>query len=360
MAKRDYYEVLGLQKGASAEDIKKAYRKLALKWHPDKWQQASEAEKKTAEQNFKEIGEAYAVLSDDQKRARYDQFGHAGMNGGFGGGGGSTGGFDFNGMDIDPFEIFRQFFGGAAGGRGAGGWSYTTGGRSPFDIFEGFTQAGGSGGGFNPFQQEVKGQDINITLRVSLDDVMNGIEKKVKYKHSVADSTGTVRQTEDVITIRLPKGVMEGQKFMSKGKGNAAPGGRGVPGDLVVNIEEIPHPELLRDHEDLVYNCLISFPTAALGGPVEIPTLNGRVRINVPAGTQPGKMLRLKGKGLPSKDTGLIGDLIVNILVYVPEKLNSDERKAIEKLSNSKNCTPTEENRQSLFSRIKYFFTKQE
>ncbi|MBR5070231.1 MAG: DnaJ domain-containing protein [Bacteroidales bacterium] len=358
MAKRDYYEVLGLQKGASADDIKKAYRKLALKWHPDKWQQASEAEKKTAEQNFKEIGEAYAVLSDEQKRARYDQFGHAGMNGGFGGGGGNAGGYGFDGMDFDPFEIFREFFGGSAKTRTrTGRYTYST-TDNPFGGFGfGF---GGDGSGFNPFQQEVKGQDINITLRVSLDDVMNGVNKQVKIKHSVSDESGTVRQIEEVIPIQLPKGVMEGQKFKAKGKGNAAPGGKGIPGDLIVNIEEIPHPELLRDHEDLVYNCLISFPVAALGGPVEIPTLNGRVRINVPAGTQPGKMLRLKGKGLPSKDTGVIGDLIVNILVYVPEKLNSDERKAIEKLTNSKNCTPTEDNRQSLFSRIKYFFTKQE
>jgi len=197
-------------------------------------------------------------------------------------------------------------------------------------------------------------------LRVSLDDVMSGVDKQVKVKHSVADSTGTVRQVEDIIPIHLPKGVMEGQKFKAKGKGNAAPGGRGISGDLIVNIEEIPHPELLRDHEDLVYNCLISFPTAALGGPVEIPTLNGRVRINIPAGTQPGKMLRLKGKGLPSKDSDAFGDLLVNILVYVPEKLTSDERKAIEKLSNSQNCKPTEEKRKSVFSWIKYFFTKHE
>ena len=230
---------------------------------------------------------------------------------------------------------------------------------NPFSGFEGFGFGNGSEG-FNPFQQAVKGQDINITLRVSLDDVMNGVDKKVKIKHSVADSTGTVRQVEDIIPIHLPKGVMEGQKFMAKGKGNAAPGGKGVPGDLIVNIEEIPHPELLRDQQDLVYNCLISFPTAALGGPVEIPTLNGRVRINVPAGTQPGKILRLKGKGLPSKDTGNIGDLIVNILVFVPEKLSSDEKKAVEKLAKGTNCIPTEENRKSMFSRIKYFFTKQE
>ncbi len=362
MAKRDYYEVLGLQKGATTDEIKRAYRKLAMKWHPDKWTQASAAEQKTAEQNFKEVGEAYAVLSDDQKRARYDQFGHAGMGGGFGGGG-STGGFDFNGADFDPFDIFNAFFGGGArSGRSRNGrttYTYTT-SNNPFGGFGGFSGFGGDGSGFNPFEQEVKGQDLNITLRVSLDDVMNGVDKQVKIKHSVADSTGTVHQVEDIIPIHLPKGVMEGQKFKAKGKGNAAPGGKGIPGDLIVNIEEIPHAELLRDQEDLVYNCLISFPTAALGGPVEIPTLNGRVRINIPAGTQPGKMLRLKGKGLPSKDTGNLGDLIVNILVYVPEKLTSDERKSIEKLSNSQNCKPTEANRQSLFSRIKYFFTKHE
>ncbi len=365
MAKRDYYEVLGLQKGATTDEIKKAYRKQALKWHPDKWSQATEEEQKTAEKNFKEVGEAYAVLSDEQKRARYDQFGHAGVNGNFGGGG-NSGGFDFNGADFDPFDIFNAFFGGGARTsrtrNGRTTYTYTTSGN-PFGRFGGFSGFNGFGGDdsdFNPFQQEVKGQDLNITLRVTLDDVMNGVDKQVKIKHSVADATGNVRQVEDIIPIHLPKGVMEGQKFKAKGKGNAAPGGKGVPGDLIVNIEEIQHPELLRDHEDLVYNCLISFPTAALGGPVEIPTLNGRVRINIAAGTQPGKMLRLKGKGLPSKDTGNLGDLIVNILVYVPEKLTSDERKAIEKLSNGKNCSPTEEKRQSLFSRIKYFFTKQE
>ena len=353
MAKRDYYEVLGLQKGATADEIKKAYRKLAIKWHPDKWQQASEAEQKTAEQNFKEVNEAYAVLSDEQKRARYDQFGHAGMNGGFGGAGGA-GGYDFGGMGFDPFDIFNAFFGTRSAGGGHG---------SPFgngSPFGGIHFDFGNGEGFNPFQQEVKGQDINITLRVSLDDVMNGVDKKVKIRHSVADSTGNVRQVEDIIPIRLPKGVQEGQKFLSKGKGNAAPGGRGVPGDLIVNIEEIPHPELLRDGRDLVYNCVISFPTAALGGPVEIPTLDGRVRINIAPGTQPGKMLRLKGKGLPSKESSVLGDLIINILVYVPEKLTSDDRKAIEKLSSSANCKPTESNRQSMFSRLKYFFTKHE
>lgn len=355
--KRDYYEVLGLQKGASADEIKKAYRKLAMKWHPDKWTQASEAEQKTAEQNFKEVGEAYAVLSDDQKRARYDQFGHAGMSGGGFGGAGGGGGFDFNGAGFDPFDIFNAFFGGGAGGaRGARSrtYTYTTGGNNPFgDFFR------GAGGG-NPFAGMIKGSDVNITLRITLDDVVNGVDRQVRVTHSVADANGNVRQVEESVPVRLPKGVMEGQKFKAKGKGNAAPGGQGEPGDLVINIAEEPHAELLRDHEDLVYNCLISFPTAALGGPVEVPTLNGRVRINIAAGTQSGKMLRLKGKGLPTKDGNGVGDLLVNILVYVPEKLTAEERKAIEQLDKGSNSKPAESKRCSLFANLKYFFTRHE
>lgn len=351
MAKRDYYEVLGLQKGASADEIRRAYRKQAMKWHPDKWTQASEAEQKTAETNFKEVGEAYAVLSDDQKRARYDQFGHAGMSGsGFGGSGG--GGFDFGGAGFDPMDIFNAFFGGGAGGRGGSRtYSFNMGGGNPFGDF--FSGAGGG----NPFQQQVKGQDLNITLRITLDEVMSGVDKQVKIRHSVADASGKISQVEDVIPIHLPKGVMEGQKFKAKGKGNAAPGGQGIPGDLIVNIEEIPHAELLRDHEDLVYNCLISFPTAALGGPVEIPTLNGRVRVNIAAGTQPGKMLRLKGKGLPRRDGNGLGDLLVNIMVYVPEELSTAERQAIQTLQSGSHCQPTADKRQSIFAKLKYFFT---
>ena len=356
MAKRDYYEVLGLQKGASADEIKKAYRKQAMKWHPDKWTQASEAEQKTAEVNFKEVGEAYAVLSDEQKRARYDQFGHAGMGGGAGSGFGG-GGFDFNGAGFDPMDIFNAFFGGASG-RGArggrGGFhTYTNmGGGNPFGGFSDFF------GGGNPFQQEVKGQDLNVTLRVTLDEVMQGVSKQIKIRHSVADANGNVSQVEEVIPVKLPKGVIEGQKFKAKGKGNAAPGGRGVPGDLVINIEEVPHEFLKRDHQDLVYNCLISFPTAALGGPIEVPTLNGKVRFNIEPGTQPGRILRLKGKGLPNKDTDTLGDLLVYILVYVPEKLNADERELISKLSESENCQPDQKKGESFFSRLKNFFTK--
>lgn len=352
MAKRDYYEVLGLQKGASADEIKKAYRKLAVKWHPDKWSQASDAEKKTAEENFKELAEAYDVLSDDNKRARYDQFGHAGMSGsGFGGAGGAEG---FGGAGFDPMDIFNAFFGG--GGRGGRTYTYTNMGGNPFGGggFGGFEDAF-RGAGFGG--RTMKGQDLNITLKITLDDVVNGVEKKVKIRHTVADGQGGVKQIEEVIPIKLPKGVMEGQKFKATGKGNAAPGGQGIAGDLIVNIEEIPHAELMRDKEDLVYNLLLSFPTAALGGPAVIPTLNGRVRINVPAGTQPGKMLRLKGKGLPTNGGRSVGDLIVNILVYVPEKLNDNERKAIEALREESNCVPDEGKRKSMFEKLKYFFS---
>lgn len=351
-AKRDYYEVLGLQKGASADEIKKAYRKLAMKWHPDKWTQASEAEQKEAERNFKEVGEAYAVLSDEQKRARYDQFGHAGMGGGAGFGGGGFGGagggnpFEgFGGADFDPMDIFNAFFGGGAGrGRSHRGGGFSGGfGFNPF-----------GGGGFG-FGQAMRGQDLNVTLRVTLEEVAQGIDKKIKIRHSVADATGNVRQVEDIIPVKLPKGVIQGQQFKAKGKGNAAPGGQGEPGDLVINIEEIPHAELKRDHQDLIYQCVISFPTAALGGPVEVPTLDGRVRINIPAGTQPGKVLRLKGKGLPNKD-GVMGDLLLQILVYVPESLDGEERAIIEQLAEKEHFKPNESHRTSLFEKIKNFF----
>lgn len=345
MAKRDYYEVLGLQKGASADEIKKAYRRLAVKWHPDRWTQGTDAEKKTAEDNFKELAEAYDVLSDEQKRARYDQFGHAGM-----GGAGSSGGYGgFGGAGFDPMDIFNAFFGGG-GGRA---YTYTNmGGGNPFGGFGGFE-------GFGR-QRVVKGEDLRITLRVSLREVASGVEKKVRIRHTVADANGNISQVEEVIPVRLPKGVMEGQKFKASGKGNAAPGGKGQPGDLIVNVIEEPDNELMRDHDDLVYNLLLSFPTAVLGGPVEIPTLDGRVRINIPAGTQPGKILRLKGKGLPANGGYGTGDLIVNILVYVPETLSDDERKTFEKLRNNEHFEPKEKDRQSLFSKLKWFFTRHE
>lgn len=336
MSKRDYYEVLGLQKGASADDIKKAYRKLAVKWHPDKWSNSTEAEKKTAEEKFKELAEAYDVLSDDNKRARYDQFGHN-APGGFGANAGAGG---FGGAGFDPMDIFNAFFGGGGGGFGGGGsrvhFDFGGGGGSPFDSFFG-------GGG----RRSTKGADRRITLKVTLEEVAQGVTKKGKIGG-------------EEISIPLPAGVREGQQFKIEGKGNASQYQGGQPGDLIVNIEEIPHAKLMRDQNDLVYNLLIPFTTAALGGPAEIPTLSGALRINIKPGTQPGQILRLKGQGLPSNEGYGKGDLLVNVLVYVPETLSDTERQCIEKLRDCEtaNQQPTEEKRQSLFSRIRYLFDK--
>ena len=330
--KRDYYEILGVDKGADADAIKKAYRKLALKYHPDR-----NPGNKEAEEKFKEAAEAYEVLSDTNKRARYDQFGHQGMNGagGFGGGNpfGGAGGFSME----DIFERFGDIFGG----------------HSPF--------GGGFGGGSRPRARENRGRDLKIVCKVTLQEIAEGVQKSVKLSRQVACShcngtgaengtafstcsrcggsgvvtvmqnsffgqmqsqavcpqcqgkgktitktcphcsQGLVRE-EEVISFAVPKGVKQGQHIVIPGKGNAAPNG-GTTGNLIVVFEEIADPELLRDGKDLVYNLLISFPTAALGGPVELPTLNGRVRINIPAGTQPGAVFVLKGKGIQNLHT---------------------------------------------------------
>ncbi|MBR0037120.1 MAG: DnaJ domain-containing protein [Bacteroidales bacterium] len=339
--KRDYYEVLGLQKGATDDDIKKAYRKMAVKWHPDKWQQASEAEKKKAEENFKEVAEAYEVLSDANKRARYDQFGFN-APGGFGANSGA-GGFGGFSSDFDPMDIFNAFFGGGARGASGGSRSYSFnfGGSSPFgEAFSGFD---GFGGGFG--RRSTKGADRRITLKVTLQEIAKGVTKKGKI------------QGEE-ISIPLPAGVREGQQFKLAGKGYPSQVQGGQPGDLLVNIEEVPDPELLRDRDDLVYNLALPFATAALGGQVEIPTLDGRVRITVKPGTQSGSMLRLKGKGLPNTEGYGKGDQIVNVLVYVPETLTDKERKAIESLRDSQNCQPSESKRQTMFSKIRHLFTR--
>lgn len=344
-AKRDYYEVLGIAKGASDDDIKKAYRKMAVKWHPDKWQQASEAEKKTAEENFKEVAEAYEVLSDPNKRARYDQFGFNAPGGGFGGGAGGAGGAGFEGFGagFDPMDIFNAFFGGGA----SGGTRSTRNGRTTYSFHFGgdgepFTFTSG-GGGFG--RRNTKGSDRRITLKVTLQEIAKGVTKK-----------GRIQGEE--ISIPLPAGVREGQVFKLAGKGYPAPVSGDKPGDLLVNIEEVPDANLLRDGDDLVYNLAIPFATAALGGQAEVPTIDGRVRINIKPGTQSGSILRLKGLGLPNPDQYGCGDIIVNVLVYVPETLTDTERKAIESLRNSTNCTPTESNRQSLFAKIKYLFQR--
>ena len=382
MSKRDYYEVLEVCKTATAEEIKKAYRKKAIQYHPDK-----NPGDKTAEEKFKEAAEAYEVLSDPQKRQRYDQFGHAGVGGAAGGGFGG-------GMTMeDIFSHFGDIFG---------------------DI-GGFGRFGGFGGGRSRGPRMRRGSDLRVKVKLTLAEVAKGVEKKIKVKKYVPCSecggTGAakgahaatcdtchgsgrvtrVQQTilgamqttsdcptcggdgtvikdkcphcngegivrgEEVITINIPAGVMEGMQLSVSGKGNAARRG-GVNGDLLVLIEEEEHPELIRDGNDLVYNLLLSVPTAILGDSVEVPTVDGKVKVTIPPGTQPGKVLRLRGKGLPSVNSYGTGDLLVNISVYIPEHLTKEERTLVEKLAKLENIQPHESAAKGFFSRVRNMF----
>lgn len=391
MAKRDYYEVLGVQKDASADEIKKAYRKKAIQYHPDKNPGDKEAEEK-----FKEAAEAYEVLSNPDKRQRYDQFGHEGLNGA-----GGFGGFGGEGMSMDDiFSMFGDIFGGRGG---FGGFGF-----------------GGSRSGAS--QRKFRGSDLRVKVKLNLKEISTGVQKKFKLKKYVTCShchgtgaeggsgmetcptchgTGTVTRTqqsifgtiqtqttcpqcggegkiiknkckhcggegivygEEVVEVKIPAGVAEGMQVTINGKGNAAKH-NGVPGDLLVVIDEERHPDLIRDQEDLIYNLLLSFPTAALGGSVEIPTIDGKAKVKIEPGTQPGKVLRLRGKGLPiinsyGSSTG-VGDLLVNISVYIPETLNKDEKNALEKLQDSENFQPNTSIKDKLFSKFKNFFNKQ-
>ena len=382
MVKRDYYEILEVSKTATSEEIKKAYRKLAIKYHPDK-----NPDDKEAEEKFKEAAEAYEVLSDPQKRSRYDQYGHAGVEGAAGGGFGG-------GMSMD--DIFAQF-GDIFGGH--------------FGSFGGFSGFGSSQQG----RRVNKGSNLRVKVKLTLKEIASGVEKKIKVKKYVTckhckgsgakDSSsittcptckgsgmvtriaqtilgqmqtsstcptcggegktitkkcahcggeGVVRD-EEIISINIPAGVAEGMQLSVNGKGNAARHG-GVNGDLLVVIEEEPHPELLRDENDLIYNLLITFPTAALGGSVEVPTIDGKVRVKIDAGTQPGKVLRLRNKGLPSVNGYGIGDLLVNVSVYVPEQLTSEEKKTLTGLENSPSFQPTKTIKEKIFSRFLKMF----
>ncbi len=386
--KRDYYEVLGVARNASEDEIKKAYRKKAIKYHPDKNPGDKEAEEK-----FKEAAEAYAVLSDADKRARYDQFGHS-MGQGFGGGGGSYGGFG-GGMSMeDIFANFGEIFGGAFGG--------------------GF---GGARGGA-PRKHVNKGTDLRITVKVTLKDIMNGVDKKLKiprlvacsYCHGTGAKDGTafrecprchgtgyitvvqntffgqqqstsvcpecngegkiitescsycggsgVERKEEVVSFHIPAGVENGMALTMRGQGNAPRHG-GVNGDLLIVVQEERDLELIRDGNDLIYNLMLDFPTAALGGSAEIPTIDGRARVKIAAGTQPGKVLRLRGKGLPQYNSNLKGDLLVNVMVYVPENITDAERTAIESLRNSTNIVPNESTVKRIFSRLRHIFSKE-
>ncbi|MBV5280811.1 MAG: molecular chaperone DnaJ [Paludibacter sp.] len=385
MSKRDFYEILEVSKSASADEIKKAYRKKAIQFHPDK-----NPGDKQSEEKFKEAAEAYEILSDQQKRQRYDQYGHAGVGGASGGGGFNGGGMNME----DIFSHFGDIFGGHFGGGG----------------FSGF--GGGQRGGG---QRVRKGSDLRVKVKLTLAEIAVGVEKKIKVKKQVACShcsgtgaeagsssttcttcngqgrvtrvqntilgqmqtaaecptcngegkivkdkckhcsgEGVVREDE-VITINIPAGVMEGMQLSVSGKGNAARRG-GVNGDLLVLVEEEAHPELIRDENDLIYNLLLTVPMATLGGSIEVPTVEGKVKVTIAAGTQPGKVLRLRGKGLPSVNRYGTGDLLVNIGVYIPENLNKEEKTVMEKLGKSDNVKPNAAASKNFFQHFRNMF----
>lgn len=369
--KKDYYEVLGVGRSADEAEIKKAYRKLALKYHPDK-----NPDDKEAEEKFKEAAEAYEVLSNAEKRARYDRFGHSGM------GGASGGGYGGGGMNMeDIFDQFGDVFGGAFGGFG--------GGRS----------SGGS--------RMTRGTNLRVKIKLTLEEIATGVKKKIKVNKLVnaegvtykscgqcngsgrvlrvtqtflghmqtqstcpacngtgklidkrpadSDSQGLKRQ-EEVIEIDIPAGVEEGMQLSVTGKGNAGPF-NGIPGDLLIVIEEVDHTFLRRDGEHLHYDAYVSFMEAVLGESIEIPTVSGKAKIKVEPGTQSGKMLRLKGKGLPNIQGYGSGDLFVHINVWTPTKISKEEKEILEKLKSSDNFMPKPEDRdKGFFQRVKDMF----
>ncbi|MCD8265396.1 MAG: molecular chaperone DnaJ [Tannerellaceae bacterium] len=383
MAKRDYYEVLGVERNASADEIKKAYRKKAIQFHPDKNPGDTEAEEK-----FKEAAEAYDVLSDQQKRQRYDQFGHAGV------GGASQGGGFGGGMSMeDIFSQFGDIFGGHFGG------------------FGGFSGFGGSSRG----RRVNRGSDLRVKVKLTLKEIATGVEKKIKVKKYIAckccngsgadGSKGTktcdtckgsgvvthiantilgqmqtqttcptcegegktiikkcaecsgegIVRDEEVITINIPAGVAEGMQLSMRNKGNAARH-RGINGDLLILIEEEAHPELIRDENDLLYNLLLTVSQAALGGSVEVPTIDGKAKLKIEPGTQPGKVLRLRNKGLPSVNSYGTGDLLVNVSVYIPKTLSSSEKEILTGLDNSPNFQPNKMMKEKIFSKFRKMF----
>ncbi|NOR87715.1 MAG: molecular chaperone DnaJ [Bacteroidales bacterium] len=382
MSKRDYYDILGVDKSASESEIKKAYRKVAIKFHPDK-----NPDDATAEDKFKEAAEAYEVLSSADKKSRYDQFGHAGVGGAAGGGFGGGGGMS---MD-DIFSHFGDVFGGAFGG--GGGFGQSSGGRRRVN----------------------RGTNLRIKVKLTLEEISKGTEKKVrvnKYVNcdtchgsgaeghgkttcSTCRGTGQVTRVvnsflgqmqtastcpqcggdgeiitnkckschgngivkgEEVITLNIPAGVSDGMQLSMSGKGNAAARG-GVPGDLIILIEELTHDHLERDGMNLLYDHFISFSKAALGTTIEIPTLQGKARVNISAGTQPGKVLRLKGKGLPDINNYGNGDLLVTINIWVPKVLSPSERETLNKLDQSENFKPDPNSQEKgLFNRMRDYF----
>ena len=382
MAKRDYYEVLGVQKTASAQEIKKAYRKLAIKFHPDK-----NPDDKAAEEKFKEAAEAYEVLSDEDKKARYDRFGHAGM--------GQGGGFSGGGFTVeDIFSQFGDIFGD---------------GNSPFESFFG-------GGGRSRRRKGERGSDLRIKVALSYEEIAKGVTKKIKVKKDskcntcdgsgakdssslntcgTCNGSGFVRQVrntplgqmqttatcpscngngqtitspcntcsgngvtkqDSTISIEIPAGVERGMQLAKRGSGNAGRRGGGS-GDLLINIEEKEHEFLQRDGMNLIYDLYLNFADAALGTSQEIPTLEGKVKIKIPAGTQAGKIFRLKGKGLPSVQSYGTGDQLINVNIWTPKKLNDEEKKLMQKLKDMPNMKPTPgKSEKGFFEKMKDYF----
>jgi molecular chaperone DnaJ len=385
MAKRDYYEVLGVSRNADKDELKKAYRKLAIQFHPDK-----NPNNKAAEEKFKEAAEAYEVLSDADKRARYDRFGHAGVEQGGGGGFQGTGG-----MTMD--DIFRQF-----------GNIFGDGG-SPFDSFFG-------GGGGQAGSAVQKGSNIRIKINLDLEDIEKGVSKKIKVKKRIRCTTcngtgakdsssvktctncqgsGYVRQIkntflgqmqttgpcpvchgkgktitahcntcrgegttmgEDTIDIDIPAGMEDGMQLSMRGKGNAGPN-QGPAGDLLISIEVNPHKHFTRDGQNIIYDLFVNFADVALGNSVNVPTLNGEVKIKIPAGTQSGKIFRLSGKGLPSVNSYGKGDQLIYVNVWTPKDLTSEEKAILEKMRQSPNFVPKPgQNPKGFFDRMKEYF----
>jgi len=371
--KEDFYEILGVSKDATSSEIKKAYRKKAIEYHPDK--NPGDAK---AEEMFKKAAEAYEVLSDVDKRARYDRFGHQAFEGGgFHGSGGMN-------ME-DIFSQFGDIFGNAFGGRGFGGF-------------------GGFGGG----RARIKGGNLRIRVKLTLEEIANGVEKKIRVKRkkvaqgttyktcntcqgqgqvtriqntilgrmqtsatcnvcngsgqtidkkpSNADEQGMLL-TEETVSIKIPAGVVEGMQLKVSGKGNEAPG-NGIAGDLLVAIEEKPHPSLQRDGDNLHYDLYISFSEAALGTSKEIDTVNGKVRIKIESGVQSGKILRLRKKGIPSINNYGTGDLLVHINVWTPKILSKEQREFFDKMSDDDNFQPNpEKDDKSFFEKVKDMFS---
>jgi len=374
MAKEDYYDILGVSKNASEAEIKKAYRKMAIKYHPDKNPDNNEAE-----EMFKKAAEAYEVLSNADKKARYDQFGHAAFEGG-------AGGFGGGGMNMD--DIFSQFgdiFGGAFGGAFGGG--------------------GFSGGG----RARVKGSNLRIRVKLSLEEILNGVEKKVKVKRQImadgatyktcstcngqgqvtrvtntilgrmqtaatcptcqgagemidkrptgANAQGLVSKDENV-SIKIPPGVTDGVQLKVSGKGNDAPGNNGISGDLLVVIQEDEHPYLKREGNNLHFDMYINFSEAVLGSSKELDTLTGKVRVKIDQGVQSGKILRLRGKGLPSLNGYGKGDLLVHVNVWTPKELSKEQKIFFQKMKDDSNFKPEPTNSdKSFFEKVKDMFS---